>query len=77
MYKRQAYLREGNVLIASNATDVDPEKDKDKITEIARYSVEYFELVKSTSTDENQLLALQEADEEMIVRLQGKLYRLK
>ena len=75
--KYTAYLREGNVLIASNATDVDPEKDKDKITEIARYSVEYFELVKSTSTDENQLLALQEADEEMIVRLQGKLYRLK
>lgn len=74
--KYTAYLR-GNILIASNATDIDPEKDKDQITEIERFSKEYFDLVKLTSADENQLLALQETDEEMIVRLQGKIYRLK
>ncbi len=74
--KETAYLR-GNTLVASNATDVDPEKDKDQIVEITRYSNEYFELLKSTTKDENQLLALQAADEEMIVRLQGKIYRIK
>ena len=60
--KYTAYLK-GNILIASNATDVDPEKDKDKITEITRFTSEYFELIKKTSTEENQLLALQLPDE--------------
>ena len=64
--KYTAYLK-GNVLIASNATDVDPEKDKDKITEITRFTDEYFELIKKTTEAENQLLALQLPDEEMIV----------
>ncbi len=71
-----AYLR-GNLLIASNATDVDLDKDKDQITELVRFSTEYFELIKSTSKEENQLLALQGQGEELLVRLQGKIYRLK
>ena len=74
--KYTAYLN-GNVLFASNATDIDPEKDKDKIIEIKRFSSEYFDLIKTTNAEENQLLALQEPDEEMIVRLQGNVYRLK
>jgi Ca-activated chloride channel family protein len=74
--KYTAYLR-GNILFASNATDVDPEKDKDRIIELKRFSDKYFELIKTTTLEENQLLALQEPDEEMIVRLQGKLYWLK
>ena len=71
-----AYLK-GNVLFASNATDVDPEKHKDQLISVERYSPAYFELLQKTSAEENQLLALQQEDEEMIVRLQGKLYWLK
>ena len=74
--KFTAYLK-GNILFASNATDVDPEKDASKITVITKFSPEYFELIQTTTAAENQLLALQEPNEEMIVRIQGKLYRLK
>ena len=74
--KYTAYLR-GNLLFASNATDIDPEKDKSKIIVVKRFSSEYFELIKTTNSDENKLLTLQAQDEEMIVRLQGKLYWLK
>ena len=73
--KETAYLR-GNTLVASNAVDVDLEKDKAQIIEIKRFSQEYFELLKLTNKDENQLLALQGTDEEMVVRLQGKIYRI-
>ncbi len=71
-----AYLR-GNTLIASNAADVDLDKQQDQIIEITRYSDEYFDLIKNNSQSENRLLALQQADEELIVRLQGKIYRIK
>ncbi|MDG2013169.1 MAG: VIT and VWA domain-containing protein [Pirellulaceae bacterium] len=74
--KFTAYLK-GNILFASNATDVDPEKDASKIIAIKKFSPEYFELIQTTTAAENQLLALQEPEEEMIVRIQGKIYRLK
>ncbi len=74
--KETAYLR-GKTLIASNAADVDLEKQKDAIIDIVRYSQEYFDLVNGNSKDENQLLALQRADEELIVRLRGNVYRIK
>ena len=74
--KDTAYLR-GKTLVASNAADVDLEKQKDGIIDVQRYSAEYFELAGKNSTDENRLLALQGPDEEMIVRLRGKIYRIK
>jgi Ca-activated chloride channel homolog len=74
--KDNAYLR-GKYLIASNALDIDPEKDKDKINNLQRYTDEYFELLKSTTVEENQLLALQGADEELLVRIQGKVYLIR
>ncbi|MGI9515783.1 MAG: VIT domain-containing protein [Pirellulaceae bacterium] len=74
--KDTAYLR-GTLLVASNAADVDLEKDKDQITEIERFSTEYFDLLQTTTKQENMLLALQQEGEEMLVRLQGKIYRLK
>ncbi len=73
--KDTVYLR-SNTLVASNAADVDLEKDKARIIEVKRFSQEYFDLLKITSKDENQLLALQGAGEEMVVRLQGKIYRI-
>jgi Ca-activated chloride channel family protein len=74
--KETAYLR-GKTLVASNAVDIDLEKDKDQIVDIQRFSSEYFDLLKRTTRDENQLLALQESDEVMVVRLQGKVYRIQ
>ncbi len=75
--ENEAVYKRGKILIASNASDIDPDKDKDKIVELKRFSKEYFEVLKKTTKEENQLLALQDDDEELIVRLQGKVYRIK
>lgn len=71
VYKR------GKVIIADNALDVDLEKDKDKIIEIARYSDEYFKLVADNTTSENKLMSAQVDDEELIIKLRDKVYRIK
>ncbi len=71
IYKR------GQTLVADNAVDVDIEKDKSSIVNINRYSKEYFELVKDNSVVDNQIFAQQGVDEELVVRLRGKVYRIK
>ncbi len=75
--ENEAVYKRGKIFIASNASDIDPDKDKDNIVELKRFSKEYFEVLKKTTKEENQLLALQDDDEELIVRLQGKVYRIK
>ncbi len=74
---KETIYRRGKTLIVSNARDVDLEKDKDKIIEIERYSDEYFTLIAANSKSENAVLARQAADEEMIIRLRGEVYRIK
>ncbi len=71
------YRRKGNVWIASNATDVDPEKDRDKIQNIERFSKEYFELVRHNTVEENRILSLQQGNEELVIRLRGQVYNIK
>ena len=74
---KETIYRRGKTLIVSNARDVDLEKDKDQIVEIERYSDEYFTLVAANSKSENAVLARQAEDQEMIIRLRGKVYRIK
>ena len=62
-------------MFASNASDVKIEEAKP--TEIARFSDEYFKLVDANSDEENEALSLQQAGEDLIIRLAGKLYRIK
>ncbi len=71
------YRRGDNVWIASNATDVDPEKDEDKIRDVNRFSEEYFELVRKNTVEQNQVLSSQRGDEELLIRLRGQVYRIK
>ncbi len=71
IYKR------GDVLFADNAIDVDPEKQKSEIVELSRFSDEWFKLTKANSSDENAILADQNEGEILIVRLRGKIYRIK
>ena len=73
----QAAYRRGKLWVASNAAKLDPEKDKEKIKEIERFSVEYFELVGQNTTAENQVLASQRADEELLIVLREQAYRIK
>ena len=69
MYKR------GSVVIAANAADVD--LDKADITDIERYSKEYFDLIKDNKKSENEIISEQLDGEELIIRLRGKIYRFK
>jgi len=69
--------RRGGTVIAANASDVDLERDKDQIIDIKRFSDAYFDLVRANTREENRILAAQNDDEELIVRLRGKIYRIQ
>jgi Ca-activated chloride channel family protein len=70
LYKR------GKILIADNASEVELNKEKSTIIKIKRFSDEYFELVSDNTKVENELLANQGPDEELIIRLRGKIYQI-
>ncbi|MCY2929782.1 MAG: VWA domain-containing protein, partial [Planctomycetota bacterium] len=74
---RRAQAQGQAVWIASNASDIDPARDQAKIREIARFSDEYFKLIQGNSADENRVLASQQAGEELVMRMQGQVYRVK
>jgi Ca-activated chloride channel homolog len=67
----------GKLWIANNAKDLDPEKDAAKIKEIARFSEEYFALVKANTPAENAILATQQEGEELLCVFRGQAYRVK
>lgn len=73
----QTLFKRSGIVFAANSTDVDIEKQKSEIVEVTRFTEEYFELVKDNSVAENEWLAAQQDDEELIVRLRGKIYRIK
>lgn len=75
--KSGTVYKRGKTVIAANATDVDLEKQKNEIVEVERYSKDYFDLVAANSKTENEILAEQLDDEELIIRLRGKIYRIK
>ena len=56
---------------------LDLTKDKDKIKVIQRYSREYFELVRANSVVDNQILASQAPDEELLVTFRSQAYLIK
>ena len=76
-YGNQTLYKRGKTLIAANAREVDPEKDKEKIKEIDRFSDEYFVLVKDNTNEENLVLANQAAGDELIIKLRGQVYRIR
>lgn len=71
LYKR------GNVLIADNAVDVNLEKPDAQIQTIKRFSPEWQALLSENSQVENLLLAEQQPDEELVVRLRNVVYRIQ
>jgi Ca-activated chloride channel family protein len=73
----ETLYRRGKQWIANNAKDLDPEQDKAKIQEIARFSDEYFALVRANTPDENTILAAQQTGEELLCRFRGQAYLVK
>ena len=76
-YDEQATYRRGRVWVAANAAAVDLEKDAEKIETVERFSDEYFELVRANTAGENQILAAQGKNEELVIRLRGQVYRIR
>jgi len=74
---KDTLYRRGRVWIAANAADVDPDRDKDKIKTVKRFSDEYFELVRANTAAENLVLAQQQSGEELIVKFRGQVYRIE
>jgi Ca-activated chloride channel family protein len=73
----QAAYRRGKLWVAANAADLDGEKDKDKIKTVKRFSDEYFELIRKNTVAENQILASQQEDEELLIVLRNQAYLIK
>ena len=73
LYKR------GKTWIAAGAAEEDLEKAERemRIKRIKRFSKDYFDLVRANTKSENQMLAVQQAGEELVVKLRGQLYRIE
>ncbi|MDP6547192.1 MAG: hypothetical protein QGH60_24720, partial [Phycisphaerae bacterium] len=69
--------RRGRVWIASSASKLDPAKDADKIKKIKRFSDEYFKLIGQNTVAENQVMASQQDNEEMLLVLRGQAYQIE
>ena len=69
--------RRGRVWIASSASKLDPKKDADKIKRVKRFSDEYFKLIHANSISENQVMASQLDNEEMLIVLRNQAYQIE
>ena len=69
--------QKGNLLFADNAADVDLKKEAGNLVDVVLFSDDYFKLLEHNSMEENRLLASQRRGEELIIRLRGKIYRIK
>ena len=49
----------------------------EKIIEIERFSEDYFKLTAANTANENAVFARQPEKEELLIRLRGKIYRIK
>ena len=73
----QTLYRRGRSWITPETAKLDLEKDKDKIKVIQRYSDEYFELVRANSVVDNQILANQAPDEQLLVKFRSQVYLIQ
>lgn len=73
----ETLYRRGKIWVAANATDVDPEKDQDKIKRIKRFDDDYFALVRENTKTENEILARQLEGETLLVKLRGQVYQIE
>lgn len=74
----QALYRRGeNLWVTPETSEVDLAEAAERIEEIELGGERYFELVWANTAAENQLLATQQAGEELLVELRGQLYRIR
>ena len=71
------FYKRGNLLITENAVDVDLDKDAGQIRVFKRFSDEWYALVAANTEVENLILAEQNENEELVVRLRNVIYRIQ
>jgi len=69
--------RRGRVWMGADTTALDLVKEADKVQVVHRFSEAYFELVRRNTVAENQVMASQQADEELVLTLRGRVYHVK
>jgi Ca-activated chloride channel family protein len=72
----RALYRRGRQWIDSTVADKDISRLNADAKPIVQFSDEYFRLVAANSIVDNQILALQQPGEELIVPIRGQLYRI-
>lgn len=73
----QSLYRRGQQWVTPDTAGLDAAKDADKIQVIERFSDKYFELARANSAVENQVMASQQAGEELLIQLRGQAYLIK
>ncbi len=73
----QTFYQRGRVWVTPKTSELDLDKDKDKIKIIQRYSKEYFELALANTVQENQILASQAPNEELLVSFRSQVYLIQ
>ena len=73
----KALYRRGRLWATAGTAKLDPARDADKIKTVSRFSEEYFELVRLNTVAENQILAAQQDNEELLIKLRGQVYLIK
>ncbi|MCO6453948.1 MAG: hypothetical protein J5I93_01425, partial [Pirellulaceae bacterium] len=73
----ETLYRRGKLWIAASAKEVDPDKDAGQIKLVKRFTPEYFQLIQDNSAAENAVLARQQADDELLIKLRGQVYRIQ
>jgi Ca-activated chloride channel homolog len=72
----RALYRRGRQWIDSSVAHKDVTKLNSEAKSVVQFSEEYFRLVAANSTADNQILSVQQPGEELIVSMQGRLYRI-
>ena len=73
----QTLYRRGRTWMTPENAKLDRVRDKDKIRVIQRYSDEYFKLVRANTVAENQILANQAPEEELLVTFRSQVYLIQ
>jgi Ca-activated chloride channel homolog len=73
----ETLFKRGDLWIANNARNIDPEKDEAKIRRVKRFSDEYFKLVRENTPQENTILAAQQEGEQLLCVFRGQAYRIE
>jgi Ca-activated chloride channel homolog len=68
LYKR------GDAWLTSDVMDLDLTRDRSSFRVIQRYSDEYFALIAENNPEENQVLAAQQSNEKLALKLRGIAY---